>query len=67
MQTPKSTNQAYLVLGFQSSYPDVPYGQPNSGHFFSSFNPLAGKTPWAAIGAGNSNEDWRRSKFQSAA
>ena len=27
-----------MVLGLQSSYPDVPYGQPNSGHFFSSFN-----------------------------
>ena len=42
LQTPKSTNQAYLVLGLQSSYPDIPYGQPNSGHFFSSFNPMAG-------------------------
>lgn len=42
LQTPKSTNDAYLVLGIQSSYPDIPYGQPNSGHFFSSFNPMAG-------------------------
>ena len=30
------------MLGIQSSYPDIPYGQPNSGHFFSSFNPMAG-------------------------
>ena len=42
LQTPKSPNDAYLVLGIQSSYPDIPYGQPNSGHFFSSFNPMAG-------------------------
>jgi hypothetical protein len=41
-QTPKSRDQAYLILGLQSSYPDIPYGQPNSGHFFSSFNPMAG-------------------------
>ena len=42
LQTPKSPEDAYLVLGLQSSYPDIPYGQPNSGHFFSSFNPMAG-------------------------
>ena len=42
VQTPKSPSEAYLVLGLQSSYPDIPYGQPNSGHFFSSFNPMAG-------------------------
>jgi hypothetical protein len=42
LQTPRSTAKAYLVLGLQSSYPDIPYGQPNSGHFFSSFNPIAG-------------------------
>jgi hypothetical protein len=35
-------NQAYLVLFFQSSFPSIPYGQPNSGHFFSSFLPLLG-------------------------
>ena len=40
--TPGSTSQAFLVVGLQSSYPDVPYGQPNSGHFFSSFTPLPG-------------------------
>jgi len=42
LQTPKSPDEAYLILGLQSSYPDIPYGQPNSGHFFSSFNPMAG-------------------------
>ena len=42
LQTPKSPDAAYLILGLQSSYPDLPYGQPNSGHFFSSFNPMAG-------------------------
>jgi hypothetical protein len=42
VQTPKRADQAYLVLGLQSSYPDIPYGQPDSGHFFSSFNPMAG-------------------------
>ena len=52
LQTPKSTNQAYLVLGLQSSYPDIPYGQPNSGHFFSSFNPMAGsELTFTPIGA----------------
>ena len=40
--TPGSTSQAFLVVGLQSSYPDIPYGQPNSGHFFSSFTPLPG-------------------------
>jgi hypothetical protein len=39
---PKTANEAFLVLGLQSSYPDIPYGQPDSGHFFSSFNPMAG-------------------------
>ena len=42
LQTPKSPDEAYLILGLESSYPDIPYGQPNSGHFFSSFNPMAG-------------------------
>jgi hypothetical protein len=42
LQTPKSPDDAYLVVGIQSSYPDIPYGQPDSGHFFSSFNPMAG-------------------------
>ena len=42
LQTPKTPDEAYLILGLQSSYPDIPYGQPNSGHFFSSFNPMAG-------------------------
>ena len=40
--TPANPAQAFLVLEMQSSYPDVPYGQPNSGHFFSGFSPLAG-------------------------
>ena len=40
--TPGNATQAFLVVGLQSSYPDVPYGQPNSGHFFSSFTPLPG-------------------------
>jgi hypothetical protein len=40
--TPAQPAQAFLVLGIQSSYPNVPYGQPNSGHFFSSFSPLPG-------------------------
>ena len=40
--TPGSPAQAFLVLGIQSSYPSVPYGQPGSGHFFSGFSPLAG-------------------------
>jgi hypothetical protein len=40
--TPKDPTQAFLVVGLQSSYPSVPYGQPNSGHFFSSFTPLPG-------------------------
>ena len=40
--TPGNPAQAFLVLQIQSSYPDVPYGQPNSGHFFSSFTPLPG-------------------------
>ncbi|MGO8873190.1 MAG: hypothetical protein ACLQPH_17640, partial [Acidimicrobiales bacterium] len=40
--TPGNPSQAYLVLGLQSSYPDVPYGQPNSGHFFSNFTPQPG-------------------------
>ena len=38
--TPANPAQAFLVLELQSSYPSVPYGQPNSGHFFSSFSPL---------------------------
>ena len=40
--TPANPAQAFLVLEVQSSYPDVPYGQSNSGHFFSGFSPLAG-------------------------
>jgi hypothetical protein len=40
--TPGDPAQAFLVLEIQSSYPSVPYGQPNSGHFFSGFTPLAG-------------------------
>ena len=40
--TPGNPAQAFLVLKVQSSYPDIPYGQPDSGHFFSSFTPLAG-------------------------
>ena len=40
--TPNDPTQAFLVVGLQSSYPSVPYGQPNSGHFFSSFTPLPG-------------------------
>jgi hypothetical protein len=40
--TPSDPNQAYLVVGLQSSFPSVPYGQPNSGHFFSTFSPLPG-------------------------
>jgi hypothetical protein len=52
LQTPKSTNQAFLVLELQSSYPDIPYGQPNSGHFFSSFNPMTGsELTFTPIGA----------------
>jgi hypothetical protein len=39
---PGNPAQAFMVLGIQSSYPDVPYGQPNSGHFFSSFTALGG-------------------------
>jgi hypothetical protein len=31
-----------LTLQIQSSYPSIPYGQPNSGHFFSGFSPLTG-------------------------
>ncbi len=38
----EDAHEAYLVVGLQSSYPDIPYGQPNSGHFFSSFTPLPG-------------------------
>jgi hypothetical protein len=41
-QTPKTPDETYLILGLQSSYPNIPYGQPNSGHFFSGFNPMAG-------------------------
>jgi hypothetical protein len=40
--TPGNPAQAFLVLELQSSYPSVPYGQPNSGHFFSGFSPLPG-------------------------
>lgn len=40
--TPGNPSEAFLVVGLQSSYPSVPYGQPNSGHFFSSFTPLPG-------------------------
>jgi hypothetical protein len=40
--TPGNPRQAFLVLGIQSSYPNVSYGLPNSGHFFSSFRPLPG-------------------------
>jgi hypothetical protein len=40
--TPGDPAQAYLVANLQSSYPSVPYGRPNSGHFFSSFTPLPG-------------------------
>jgi hypothetical protein len=39
---PADPNDADLVVGLQSSYPSVPYGQPNSGHFFSGFTPLPG-------------------------
>ena len=34
---------AFLEVALQSSYPSVPYGQPDSGHFFSSFTPLPGQ------------------------
>ena len=40
--TPGNPAQAFLVLEIQSSYPDIPYGQPDSGHFFSSFTSLPG-------------------------
>jgi DNA-binding SARP family transcriptional activator len=40
--TPGNPAQAFLVLDLQSSYPSVPYGQPDWGHFFSSFTPLPG-------------------------
>jgi hypothetical protein len=40
--TPGNPAQAFVVLEIQSSYPDIPYGQPDSGHFFSSFTPLPG-------------------------
>jgi DNA-binding SARP family transcriptional activator len=40
--TPGNPAQAFLVVELQSSYPSIPYGQPNSGHFFSGFSPLAG-------------------------
>jgi hypothetical protein len=40
--TPNDPTQAFLVVGLQSSYPSVPYGQANSGHFFSSFTQLPG-------------------------
>ncbi len=40
--TPDDPNQAFLTVSIQSSYPSVPYGEPNSGHFFSSFTPLPG-------------------------
>jgi hypothetical protein len=40
--TPGDPAQAYLVVNLQSSYPSVPYGQPGSGDYFSSFTPLPG-------------------------
>lgn len=40
--TPNNPAQAFLVVELRSSYPSVPYGQPDSGHFFSGFRPLAG-------------------------
>jgi DNA-binding SARP family transcriptional activator len=40
--TPDDPNQAFLTVSIQSSYPSVPYGEPDSGHFFSSFTPLPG-------------------------
>jgi hypothetical protein len=40
--TPGNPDQALLVVGLQSSYPSVAYGQPGWGHFFSDFTPLAG-------------------------
>jgi hypothetical protein len=40
--TPGNPAQAFLTLQIQSSYPSIPYGQPNSGHFFSGFSPLTG-------------------------
>ncbi len=52
--TPGTPDQAFLVLGLQSSYPSIPYGQPDSGHFFSGFTPLAGNrltfTPTRRLG-----------------
>src|SRR5258708_39280422 len=56
LQTHESADDAYLVLGIQSSYPDIPYGQPDSGHFFSSFNPMAG-TELTFTPTGNSAVD----------
>jgi DNA-binding SARP family transcriptional activator len=39
---PGNPAQAFLVLDLQSSYPSVPYGRPDWGHFFSAFTPLPG-------------------------
>jgi DNA-binding SARP family transcriptional activator len=51
--TPGNPTQAFLVLEVQSSYPSVPYGQPNSGHFFSGFSPLSGtQLTFTPTGAG---------------
>ncbi len=40
--TPGSTTQAYLVVGLQSSYPDIPYGQPELGPLLLELHPLPG-------------------------
>ena len=40
--TPGSPNEACLTLQIQSSYPSLSYGQPDWGHYFASFTPLAG-------------------------
>jgi hypothetical protein len=40
--TPDDPNQAYLVLGIQSSSPNVPDGGANWGHYFAGFTPLPG-------------------------
>ncbi len=38
--SPTTTSQAFLVVNLQSAYPNVPYGQPGSGDYFASFEPL---------------------------
>jgi hypothetical protein len=38
--TPDNPAEAFLVVDLTATYPDLPYGQSGSGHFFADLDPL---------------------------